>query len=108
MASGGARPGAGRPKGTGHPLRERAIGKHCRETGQTPLEVMLFAMRHAFRTRRYDLAAEHAKNAAPYVHARLSATKVEIKRPEEMTDDELAAALAAAQRIASGDGPTRH
>ena len=104
MASGGARPGAGRPKGTGRPLKERAIGKRCRETGQTPLEVMLFAMRHAFRAGRYDLAALHAKNAAPYVHARLTAAKMEFKRLEEMTDDELAAHIAAAERFAEGDG----
>lgn len=86
----------------------------------TPLEVMILVMRMHVEAKQYDAAANVAKDAAPYMHARLSTTKVEIKRPEEMSDDELAAALLAAETIASRDGddvggetspgasPTRH
>jgi len=114
---GGRRSGAGRPKGAAT-KRTREIADRAATEGVLPLEYMLGVMRDgsAEPSRRDDMA----KAAAPYVHARLSATKVEIKRPEDMTDDELAAALAVAERIAFGDGeavgaatppgasPTRH
>lgn len=70
---GGARPGAGRPKG--------ATNKRTRETqaavaasGMTPLEFMLKTMRDSKKP--YDVRLDAAKAAAPYVHAKLQSVEV--------------------------------
>lgn len=74
MARGRLRPGAGRPKGS-LTKRTREIAERALSEGMTPLEVMLMAMRHAVDAG--DLAAAHAfaKDAAPYMHARLAAVE---------------------------------
>jgi len=143
MSGGGKRPGAGRKPGSkDRTIEERFMARrngarHYNKiplltdrmakavladavlSGQTPLEVMLFAMRWHFSAGRVDEAAKVAKDAAPYMHPHLTSTKVEIRRPEDMTDDELAAHLAAAEARAgvgggvgddptSGTGQTRH
>ena len=79
MARGGARKGAGRPKGSG-------VGKPARKTserikitqeaigeGMTPLEYMLTVMRTSKDDKRRDAMAAAA---APYVHPRLASTNV--------------------------------
>ena len=69
---GGARKGAGRPKGA-LTKRSSEIVAQAVLTGMTPLEVMLAAMRHYQELGDYDKAALFAKDAAPYMHPRLAA-----------------------------------
>ncbi len=75
MPRGGARAGAGRKKGQATRKSQEVADQAARE-GITPLEVMLFAMRHHQKAKEYDKAAEIAKDAAPYMHPRLSAVSV--------------------------------
>jgi hypothetical protein len=83
MARGGARPGAGRKKGSGN-VKSREIAERALAEGITPLEFMLQIMRDeacpddvpaeqklAFHVKRF----EAAKAAAPYVHPRLNAVE---------------------------------
>lgn len=81
--NGGVRPGAGRPKGTRNKRTEENMAKAA-ATGITPLEFMLRQMRKPY-PRKATLAQRQAhdvirmqaaRDAAPYVHARLSAVKV--------------------------------
>jgi hypothetical protein len=95
--TGGARPGAGRPKGTVNSesvkLQERALA-----SGYAPLDVLLSMMRYYYERaekllnppaqeiekaaaapdpeaeidRLFDKAGEHAARAAPYIHPRMS------------------------------------
>ena len=74
MARGGARDGAGRPKGAKALVTEEAIRKAGE--GESPLEYMLRIMRdQAVETDRRD---KMAIGAAPYMHAKA----VEISGPE--------------------------
>lgn len=69
MPKGGARPGAGRPKGAKAKLTEEAIVRAATNgDGVLPLEYLLEVM----RDKRNDQAVriDAAKAAAPYVHAR--------------------------------------
>ena len=65
--NGGARPGAGRPKGAKTRITEEALKKAGE--GETPLEYMLRVMRDDKEnpTRRDEMALA----AAPYMHAKL-------------------------------------
>ena len=69
MALGGARPGAGRKKGSANRINDEAR-KKALEDGLSPLEYLLGVMRDIRQddARRLDAA----KAAAPYVHARLA------------------------------------
>lgn len=100
MARGGKRVGAGRKPGS-VTRRTREIAERALKLGTTPLEVMLTAMRKHAEAQRWDEAAAVAKDAAPYMHPRLAAVEhsgfIDMRRAEEMTDDELAA-------IAAGGG----
>lgn len=70
---GGARPGAGRKKGT--PNKKTAeLQAKVEQSGLTPLEYMLQIMRDELQEPRTRLAA--AQSAAPYVHAKLSSVEV--------------------------------
>jgi hypothetical protein len=74
MPAGGKRRGAGRPKGSKNRrtvAHEELVGKAAAE-GITPLEVMLEAMRTHHAAGHLDKAAAVAKDAAPYMHARLA------------------------------------
>lgn len=78
---GGSRKGAGRKPGSAT-KKTREIADKAAEQGITPLEVMLNAMReHALaadaeagadRLKLMAQAATLAKDAAPYIHARLA------------------------------------
>ena len=72
MARGGARPGAGRKKGSAT-AKTREIADRAIEEGVSPLEYMLKVMRDpaAEYARRDDMA----KAAAPYVHPKLAAVE---------------------------------
>lgn|SRR3990167_1209960 len=80
--SGGKRAGAGRPKGARNKRSEATIAKAA-ALGLDPLDVMLENMMFYHRqavefgsTDARKLAQECAADAAPYVHARLTASKV--------------------------------
>lgn len=75
MARGGAREGAGRKKGSAT-RRTREVADKATQAGTTPLDVILTAMQEHVAAGRWDDAAERAKDAAPYVHPRLSAVAV--------------------------------
>ena len=68
---------AGRPKGVKDSKprlsASRALADAALQTGITPLQVMLQAMRKHVDDNRWDEAAAIAKDAAPYVHAKLAA-----------------------------------
>jgi hypothetical protein len=73
--TGGARPGAGRPKGSRNKKTRESL-EMARASGLTPLEVMLHTMRWYFEAERFDEASNIAAMAAPYVHPKLAATAV--------------------------------
>lgn len=77
MARGGKREGAGRKKGTvsEQTKRRKEIIAKATEQGITPLDFMLGVLRdnNADFSDRYKAAVD----AAPYMHPRLAATKVE-------------------------------
>ena len=69
MARGGARPGAGRKRGSAE-AKTRAVANKAAELGVTPLEYMLNVLRDEKaddQTKRWA-----AEKAAPYVHPRLN------------------------------------
>ncbi|NTJ46896.1 hypothetical protein G6K93_07705 [Agrobacterium rhizogenes] len=68
---GGPRKGAGRPRGAAT-KRTRAVADRESKNGLTPLEVMLKAMRQHADKEDWDAAASIAKDAAPYMHAKLA------------------------------------
>src|SRR4029078_6989276 len=71
---GGARPGAGRPPGSKN-QRSAEVARQAVEAGITPIEVMLNAMRDLWEEGTPEAkreAARIAKDAAPYIHPRLS------------------------------------
>jgi hypothetical protein len=69
---GGPRKGAGRKPGSAT-KKTRAIADRAAEEGVTPLDVMLQAMRKMHGDGDFIGAANIAKYAAPYCHARLAA-----------------------------------
>lgn len=74
MARGGKRTGAGRKAGAAT-KRTRAIADKATAEGLTPLEVMLKAMRAHVDNNKLDEAASIAKDAAPYMHAKLASVQ---------------------------------
>ncbi|CAI3932271.1 unnamed protein product [Commensalibacter papalotli (ex Botero et al. 2024)] len=53
---------------------------------------MIFIMNKSLEEENYDLALNVAYKVAPYLHAKLTESKLEvmnIKQPEEMSDEEL-------------------
>ena len=72
---GGARPGAGRKPGS-LTAKTRAIAEKCAESGMTPLEVMVNAYTKLVEEGNLVEAAKIAKDAAPYLHPRLSTVEL--------------------------------
>ena len=80
VGRGGSRPGAGRKKGS-ITKKTQEIAARAIESGITPLEVIITAMRDetdiqmakAKKDREWGKAAGYARDAAPYCHPRLSA-----------------------------------
>jgi Family of unknown function (DUF5681) len=62
----------GKPKGAVS-RHARAVRERVDKTGESPLEVMIEAMRKARDAGDWDNAAKYAAMAAPYVHPRLQA-----------------------------------
>ena len=78
---GGRRAGAGRPVGSKN-QRSAEIARSAAESGITPIEVMLGAMRELWAKGTPEAkreAAEIAKDAAPYIHPRLASVDQTIK-----------------------------
>ncbi len=73
---GGPRNGAGRKKGAAT-RKTRAVANQEAEKGPTPLGVLMEAMRRHVAADRWDEAAAIAKDAAPYMHPRLSSVQME-------------------------------
>ncbi len=84
MAHGGARNGAGRKKGSANE-KTREVADQAAAEGITPLEVMIKAMRHYHEAGNMDKAASIAKDAAPYMHPRLSSAIVKADVSVEST-----------------------
>ena len=98
MASGGKRPGAGRPKGA-VTKKTQEIAERALAGGVSPLEVMLRAMRDAYAQGDLATSAGFAKLAAPYCHPRLNAVAHTGKddgpiKVEDMSNLEIARRLA--------------
>lgn len=74
---GGKREGAGRPAGAAN-KKTREIADKAALDGITPLEVMLQTMRDAWDGGSKGLACQIAKDAAPYMHPRLTAVDAEV------------------------------
>ena len=91
MSRGGARQGAGRPKGLRN-KRTVEMQAAIAAAGETPLDYMLRVMRdpQAEQQRRDAMA----KAVAPYVHPQLASIKhdgnLTVKRADALSDDELA------------------
>lgn len=94
---GGARKGAGAPKGSNSAAATRrskavanaiAEGKRFLEEHDgtelpkdaTPLDVMMMAMRKAYKLGGSIAATPYAEKCAPYIHARIA--QMELKNPE--------------------------
>ncbi len=93
MAKGGARKGSGRKAGSVN-IKTRDIAAQAMESGITPLEVMTNIMRETYakalteanpliRGKLLEVALSSAKDAAPYMHPRLSTVEVGNKSGEE-------------------------
>jgi|SRR5581483_126632 len=78
---GGARVGAGRKKGvpTAATRRRQEVALRALEAGITPLEIMLEAMRVAYEQGGAVAAIQYAKEAAPYIHPRLSSVEANVQ-----------------------------
>lgn len=104
MASGGARPGAGRKPGAANQKTREVADKALKE-GISPLEVMLMDMRQKFEAGDISAAADRACDCAPFIHARLSSTNVQVRNVssiQQLSNTELAA-LARESGIAEED-----
>lgn len=91
---GGARPGAGRKRGS-KTIRTTAVADKVAASGITPLEVMIQAMREAFDAGGAIAAFQYAKEAAPFMHPRLQSVNANVKHSllEDATDAELDAII---------------
>lgn len=107
MARGGKRPGAGRKPGT--VTKKRNLAQAATEStikalteGVTPLDILIGAMKEAYDKGGFMAAAPFAKEAAPYVHPKLSSIEAKVdnihRDAAELTDADLA-------DIASGSSP---
>ena len=84
MPRGGARPGAGRKRGS-VTKKTAEISRQAAAQGITPLEVMMSAMRSFYENGDMEKAVTVAASAAPYMHPRLSASSVDAKHSGDMT-----------------------
>lgn len=104
MPRGGKRPGSGRKKGSVTPATKRRqdVALQALQAGKTPLDVLLEAMRDAYALGGAIGAMQFAKEAAPYVHPKLSSIEAKVDNTHrdaaELSDADLA-------DIATGSGP---
>lgn len=103
--AGGRRNGSGRPKGAKTKKTQESARRQI-DLGITPLDVMCEVMRHYYAKGDRDKAAAIAKDAAPYMHPRLSYVKSDVSFPDADADRALDAeleALAAGRQAESTD-----
>lgn len=74
MARGGKRPNSGR-KPEAMRRKQNALVAEILDSDMTPLDVMHRAMMEHVKAERWDDAAKQAKEAAPYVHPKLSSVE---------------------------------
>ena len=79
MTHGGVRLGAGRKRGA-LSQKTREVAEAAAQAGKTPLEVMVETYRHFYHRGDFEKAAAIAKDAAPYMHPRLSQSKARPRR----------------------------
>lgn len=111
MARGGKRIGAGRPRGAAT-RKTKEIADRASAEGLTPLEVMLKAMRAHVEKDDLDAAASIAKDAAPYMHAKLASVQhtgrnggpIQTVDLTNVTDDQLNALEAIFGPLATASG----
>lgn len=102
----GSKPGerrGGRKAGSAN-LKTRAIADKAAREGITPLEVLLRAMLAELKQDNIKEAAAYARDAAPYMHPRLSAVAAKVRNIaslDELSDQELEA-LARAEGVSDG------
>jgi hypothetical protein len=89
---GGTRTGAGRPKGA-KGKKNPAVLLAIEAQGSTPRDLMLNAMWQYEKDKNIEMAVDIAVKVAPYVHPRLAASAMTVRRFSDMSDDELDAAL---------------
>jgi len=99
MPRGGARAGAGRKPGQRN-AKTLELLKQAAALGITPLQVMLENMKTCYVSGDLQGAHKAAVDAAPYLHAKLVSSQVTVRRPDEMSDDELIAAIAVDEALA--------
>ncbi len=90
-------------KKAGYKVTSKVVTSNVLAEGISPLEVMLRAMRHAWKEGDMVTAVRHANLAAPYVHPKLASTEVTgaNKGPvqfENVTDEDRIAAFTAFAR----------
>lgn len=74
--------------------RVRELADRLALAGETPLDVMINAMRIWQAEGNLEMAVSVARDAAPYMHPRLSSVTGKMTLYAELSDDALAAALA--------------
>lgn len=84
MDHGGKRNGSGRKPGSAT-RKTREVADRAAEQGITPLQVMIEAMREHYDAGRLNEAAAIAKDAAPYMHPRLSSSQIQAKVESEVS-----------------------
>lgn len=92
---GGKRSGSGRPKGSvsAATRKRKEIAEQALSQGKTPLEVMLEAMRAAYEQGGAIAAFVFAKDAAPYMHPKLSAVDADVTHDVSDTLSDLMKAI---------------
>ena len=85
MPRGGSRKGAGRKPGAITKRTREAADRSVTE-GLSPLDVMLRTMRDHAAADRWDEATKVAALAAPFVHPKLAAAKVEAEVRVDLLD----------------------
>jgi hypothetical protein len=106
LPKGGYRAGAGRKKGAAT-IRTRQIANELARAGETPLQLMINAMRELcqwaqsaptteVRIERTLAAVAVAEKAAPYIHPRLAAVAATVRQVSsvrDLSDSELVALI---------------
>jgi hypothetical protein len=82
MAHGGARTGAGKPKGSVSKL-DKVVREKALQSGLTPLDYLLGLLRDEGQNQ--DTRIDAAKAAAPYVHAKLANIDMKAKHEGNVT-----------------------
>ncbi len=102
MARGGRRNGSGR-KPSAATKKTREVADAAAAKGVSPLQVILDAMEAHRAAGRLDEAARFARDAAPYMHAKLAAVVVQGDRDNPITFIKVKAADAPDRGRADGD-----